>query len=113
MMESILHGLEPHHQLRQRSAPRRALDARVALETRLGALEGWCLNASDGGLRALIVDDEQTSLDAVCAGELVTVCVEGSAARLGRVVWRELREGGAVLGIAFDGPALATDPRPT
>ena len=111
MMESILHGLDPH-QLRQRSAPRRALDARVVLETPLGPLEGWCLNTSEGGLRVLVVDDEHTSLDAACAGELVAVCVEGEAARLGRIVWRELREGGAVLGIAFDGSAPAIDARP-
>jgi hypothetical protein len=112
MMESTLYGHELNH-LRQRRTPRRALDARVVLETRQGSLAAWSLNASDGGVRVLVIDDDRTLVAAALAGDRVTVRIDGWAARPGRIVWRELREGGAVLGIAFDGSTLPVDINPT
>lgn len=101
MMEFILTGHE-NHPLRQRRDPRTVLDARVVLQTPAGPLEGWVLNVSGGGVRVLVLDDERSSIIAALATGRVIVCIEGWSDRPARVVWRELREGGAVLGISFD-----------
>jgi len=108
MLESIILRQEVY-QRRLRKTERRALDARVVLETTNGAIEGWSLNASDGGLRLLVVDDDRDSLVEALAAGRVIVRVEGWAARPARVVWREMREGGAVVGLAFDGSILPVD----
>lgn len=57
-------------------------------------IEGWALNISTGGLRAIL--DEAIARDE----ELEVVIGDGSA-RPARVVWLRKERGGAIVGIAF------------
>lgn len=57
-------------------------------------LDGWALNVSGGGLRA-IVDDE------VQVDETFEVTLGEGPARPARVVWVREERGGSILGVAF------------
>ncbi|MEZ4446757.1 MAG: PilZ domain-containing protein [Polyangiaceae bacterium] len=58
-------------------------------------VEGWSLNMSRGGLRAIL--DEMVSV-----GDEFDVTVgEDAEPRLGRIVWVRQEKGGAIVGLAF------------
>ena len=95
-----------------RREERRALDARVLVETAAGPLRGWSLNVSSGGIRVLVVHEDLVSIAAAFKSERVTVCIDGYGARPARLAWCELCDGGALLGVAFDGSVLPLDVRP-
>ncbi len=94
-----------------RREERRALDARVLVETAAGALRGWSLNVSTGGIRVLVIEEDLVSIAAAFESGRVTVCIDGYGARPARLAWCELCEGGALFGIAFDGSVLPLDVR--
>jgi len=95
-----------------RREERRPLDARVLVETVAGALRGWSLNVSSGGVRVLVVDEDLVGIAVAFKSERVTVCIDGYGARPARLAWCEMCEGGALFGIAFDGSVLPLDVRP-
>lgn len=113
MLESITNGYGPiEAPPGSRREKRRPLDARVMIETAAGPLQGWSLNVSSGGVRVLVVDEDVVRIAAAFASGRVTVCIDGRGARPARLAWREMRDGGAVLGLAFDGSVLPLDVRP-
>ena len=59
------------------------------------AIEGWALNISTGGLRAIL--DEAVGID-----DVFDVTVGEAAPRPARVVWVREERGGAIVGVAFD-----------
>ncbi len=64
-------------------------------------LEGWALNISKGGLRA-IVDTEGLHIDELFAlGREIRVAVGEADERPARIVWVQEEKDGAVLGVAF------------
>ncbi|WP_437681316.1 PilZ domain-containing protein [Sorangium sp. So ce131] len=88
---------------RRRNA-RRELSERVRLETVDGAVPGWTLNASVGGLRVVI----ENSLD---PGTELTVWIDGAAPRPGRIVWVQDEPDGSIVGVCFlDGTSRPAGP---
>jgi len=73
-------------------------------------IDGWALNVSGGGLRAIV--DEVVSVD-----ERFEVRIGDAEARPARIVWVREERGGAILGVAFtdtdEGGAPPDDPAPS
>lgn len=85
----------------RRGAARKEVSARVLLRSATGrTLEGWTLNLSTGGVRAVL--EENVEL-----GDRFFVSLEGAAEgeppREGRVVWLQEEPDGAIVGIEFRG----------
>ncbi|XYI01799.1 PilZ domain-containing protein [Sorangium sp. So ce1128] len=78
----------------RRRSPRRELSERVRLETGDRAVSGWTLNVSIGGLRVVI----ENSLD---PGTELTVWLDGSAPRPGRITWVQDEPDGSIVGVCF------------
>lgn len=70
-------------------------------------IEGWALNISHGGLRAVI--DERLAV----GEELELVIGDNDVRRSVRVVWARAEKGGAIVGLAFlDGTPGSVPPPP-
>lgn len=81
----------------RRGGARREVTERVKLETDEGAtLEGWALNVSRGGLRAILEDK-------VNLGQKfgVTLGTEVALRRAARVVWVQEEPDGVIVGLEF------------
>jgi hypothetical protein len=74
---------------------------RVKLTVGTALLEGWALNISKGGLRA-IIDTEGMNLEELFElGREIQVVVGEGDQRLARIVWVQEEKDGAVIGVAF------------
>lgn len=83
----------------RRGGARREVTERVTLRSDDGRLlEGWALNVSRGGLRAILEDK-------VILGQKfdVSVGTDESIHRVGRIVWIQEEPDGAIVGIEFTG----------
>lgn len=81
----------------RRGGARREVTERVALKTEEGAtLDGWALNVSRGGLRAILEDK-------VALGQKfeVTVGTDEVLSRSARVVWVQEEPDGVIVGLEF------------
>lgn len=82
----------------RRTDVRREVSERVVCQRASGeTIEGWALNVSRGGVRAIFEVPVEL-------GEEVHVSIgegEGSLARRGRVVWKQDEPDGTILGIEF------------
>jgi len=81
----------------RRGGPRREVTERVTLKAEDGrTLEGWALNVSRGGIRAILEDK-------VILGQKfeVSVGTDDSVRRVGRVVWVQEEPDGAIVGLEF------------
>lgn len=74
---------------------------RVKLVAGASEVEGWALNLSEGGLRA-ILDTEGLKLEELFAlGREVRVSIGENAERPARIVWVQAEADGAIIGVAF------------
>lgn len=83
----------------RRGGARREVTERVLLRTEDGKeLEGWALNVSRGGLRAILEDK-------VILGQKfeITLGADEPLLRTGRIVWVQEEPDGAIVGIEFTG----------
>lgn len=83
----------------RRGGARREVTERVSLKTEEGKeLEGWALNISRGGLRAILEDK-------VILGQKfeVTLGSDEPLMRTGRIVWVQEEPDGVIVGIEFTG----------
>jgi hypothetical protein len=88
-------------QRRVSGGPRREVSDRVKLMVGEAELEGWALNISKGGLRA-ILDTEGVNLEEIFAlGREIKVAVGELEERPARIVWVQAEPDGAVIGVAF------------
>jgi hypothetical protein len=81
----------------RRGGARREVTERVTLRTEEGAvLEGWALNVSRGGLRAILEDK-------VALGQKfeVSLGTEDVIQRPGRIVWVQEEPDGVIVGLEF------------
>jgi hypothetical protein len=96
----------PHAQARRGGARQTASD-RVTFRSETGGVrEGWALNVSRGGIRAILDDDTGK----VELGEEYAITVgagdPGSAqARKGRIVWLQEEPDGFVVGVEYVNPS--------
>jgi hypothetical protein len=67
----------------------------VVFHTGAERIEGWTLNVSRGGLRAVVEDDVSVG------AELEVTIGESETRRPVRVVWAREQRGGAVIGLLF------------
>jgi hypothetical protein len=89
----------------RRGGVRREVSERITLTHEGGSLEGWALNVSRGGVRAIL--EEKVEL----AKEFdVEVGAEDSLKRRGRVVWVQEEPDGVIVGIEFVGVATTAQP---
>lgn len=87
----------------RRSGARREVSERVSLRTDDGRLlEGWALNVSRGGLRAILEDK-------VMLGQKfdLRLGTDEVIERMGRIVWVQEEPDGMIVGIEFTGPSDA------
>ncbi len=99
MAKNLTQEARPHlgAQSMRRSGPRREVTERVVFRVETGAsLQGWALNVSRGGLRAIL--EEQVEL-----GQRLEVVVGPEAGRCGRVVWVQREVDGVIVGIELFG----------
>jgi len=83
----------------RRGGARREVTERVTLKTEDGkVLDGWALNVSRGGLRAILED--KVFLGQKFEIELGT---DESLKRTGRIVWVQEEPDGVIVGIEFTG----------
>lgn len=83
----------------RRGGARREVTERVSLRFEDGrALEGWALNVSRGGLRAILEEK-------VILGQKLDVAVgsDQTVLRRGRIVWVQEEPDGVIVGIEFTG----------
>lgn len=83
----------------RRGGARREVTERVSLKTEDGKeLEGWALNVSRGGLRAILEDK-------VILGQKfeITLGSDEPLHRTGRIVWVQEEPDGVIVGIEFTG----------
>jgi hypothetical protein len=73
--------------------------------------EGWALNVSRGGLRAIL--DEDTKVELGEEYEIFVGEVEGGTAKRGRIVWLQEEPDGFVVGVEYVGVADASGENPT
>jgi hypothetical protein len=86
---------------RRASGPRKEVSDRVKLHVGEIDVEGWALNISTGGLRA-IIDTENIDLDELFGlGREILVYVGEQEGRAARIVWVQGEPDGAVIGVAF------------
>jgi hypothetical protein len=90
----------------RRGDPRKEVSDRVLLKAADGAqLEGWALNASAGGVRAILEDK-------VDLGHEFDVTVgdpEVTPARKGRIVWLQEEPDGVIVGVEYTSPAVSLE----
>jgi hypothetical protein len=80
---------------RREGSPRQNVSEPVVFHAGSVQIEGWTLNVSRGGLRAVIEDE-------VAVGAELEVCIGDSDARRPvRVVWAREQRGSAVIGLSF------------
>jgi hypothetical protein len=83
------------HPTRRAGGARRELSERVIFRAPDGReIDGWALNASRSGLRAIVED-------AVTLGADFEVSIGEAPARPGRVVWLQEEKDGAIVGVNF------------
>jgi hypothetical protein len=85
----------------RRGGARREVTERVVLRNEQGQqLEGWALNVSRGGLRAIL--EEKVTL-----GHKFTVALgdDDQLNRIGRVVWVQEEPDGVIVGLEFTTPS--------
>jgi hypothetical protein len=93
----------------RRDGARREVSERVIIDVldKSGApaktLEGWALNLSRGGVRAIV--DEPMEL-----GQDVWVAVGPLRKRPGKIVWIQEEPDGAIIGVAFNEDGLGSSP---
>jgi hypothetical protein len=87
----------------RRGGARREVSERITLTHDGGALEGWALNVSRGGVRAIL--EEKVELGKEFD---VEVGAEDSLKRRGRIVWVQEEPDGVIVGIEFVGAATAS-----
>jgi hypothetical protein len=83
----------------RRNGVRREVSERVVFRTEDGrSLDGWALNISRGGLRAILEDK-------VHLGQKfeITLGSEEAALRTGRIVWVQEEPDGVIVGVEFGG----------
>jgi PilZ domain len=82
----------------RRGGARREVTERVTLKTEEGhALDGWALNVSRGGLRAILEEK-------VVLGQKFDVVIGADeTARASRVVWVQEEPDGVIVGLEFTG----------
>lgn len=87
----------------RRGGARHEVTERVTLKTEDGrTFDGWALNVSRGGLRAIVEDK-------VILGQKfeIEVGTDEPNRRSGRIVWVQEEPDGAIVGIEFSGAAAA------
>jgi PilZ domain len=90
----------------RRSYPRLEASARVTLRAGAVALEGWALNLSSGGVRAMIEGKAEL-------GDVYSVQIgEAVAPQDCRVVWLQEEPDGMILGLAYEGSSNPPPPPP-
>lgn len=82
------------HPTRRAGGARRELSERVVFRGDGREVDGWALNASRSGLRAIVED-------ALTLGAEFEVAVGEAPARPGRVVWLQEEKDGAIVGVSF------------
>jgi hypothetical protein len=86
----------------RRGGARREVTERVTLRAEDGTtLEGWALNVSRGGLRAIL--EEKVALGAKFEIELGAVGAQTSQKRSARIVWVQEEPDGVIVGLEFTG----------
>jgi hypothetical protein len=83
----------------RRGGARREVTERVTLKTEDGrSLEGWALNISRGGLRAILEDK-------IILGQKfeITMGTDEVIHRTGRIVWVQEEPDGVIVGVEFTG----------
>lgn len=82
----------------RRGGARREVTERVSLKAEDGrALEGWALNVSRGGVRAILEDK-------VVLGQKFEITLgDSELSRTGRVVWVQEEPDGVIVGFEFSG----------
>lgn len=101
----LIPGLSPTRRL---GGTRRETSDRVRFKVGAREVEGWALNLSRGGLRAIV--DEPIDL-----GTEVEVAIADAAFRPSRIVWIQEEPDGAIVGVEFldiEGPASIPPPEP-
>lgn len=89
----------------RRGGDRRETNDRVTFIVGTRRLEGWALNESSGGLRAIV--DEGLNL-----GDEALVEISDKPARAGRVVWIQEEPDGAIVGFSFEDSEGSVPPPP-
>jgi hypothetical protein len=74
---------------------------RVKLRVAGSEIDGWALNISAGGLRAIIDTDGVNLEELFTLGRQIVVQVGDAAERPARIVWVQAEPDGAVIGVAF------------
>jgi hypothetical protein len=92
----------------RRAGTRREVSERITLVHDGGSFEGWALNVSRGGVRAILEDKVELGREFD-----VEVGAEDSLKRRGRVVWVQEEPDGVIVGIEFLGGAPSTAPSGT
>ena len=98
---------EDHAKMRRDGNARRAVSESVVFYANDKTVEGWALNISNGGLRAVLEGE------GVAVGDELEVAVGDAARRAARVVWVRPSKGGAIVGFAFVGADSAPPPPPS
>jgi len=82
----------------RRGGARREVTERVTLKSDAGLLDGWALNVSRGGLRAILEDK-------VILGQKFDVAIgtDETTLRPSRVVWVQEEPDGVIVGLEFTG----------
>jgi hypothetical protein len=80
---------------RREGGPRQIISEPVTFRFEDQSIEGWTLNISRGGLRAVV------EIPLPVGAEVVATVGESPAGRRARVVWSHEERGGAVLGLSF------------
>jgi hypothetical protein len=78
----------------RRAEPRDETSARVVFRAARGTFDGWALNMSRGGLRAIL--EVQVEL-----GECFDIQVHDDDFRPGRVVWLQEEPDGMIVGVEY------------
>ena len=82
------------HPTRRQGGARRELSERVVFRGEGREVDGWALNASRSGLRAIVEE-------VIPLGAEFDVEVGEAPARPGRVVWLQEEKDGAIVGVSF------------
>jgi len=86
----------------RRGGPRQTVSDRVTFRAANGTVrEGWALNVSRGGIRAILDDDSGK----VELGEEYAITVgaaEPAVVRKGKIVWLQEEPDGFVVGVEYD-----------